>query len=190
MTINSNIVALKIPWTEERGGLQSVGLWKSGTRLGKQTRATHTQLQPVSFLKEDFLSASQLVRGCSELGRRWAPSLLRSVPWGYPASRAARAPRGGQAARRSSGSQVPMVPVSVCLACPHQPPVPVRSASTAGSAVGSVGWRLRTRGWTQRHRLWAQSLRSRSSVSLMENSDWKYHPGSASDSFHCLLLWF
>lgn len=24
----------------------------------------------------------------------------------------------------------------------------------------------------------------------MENSDWKYHPGSASDSFHCLLLWF
>ena len=33
MAIHSSILAWRIPWTEERGGLQSTGVTKSQTRL-------------------------------------------------------------------------------------------------------------------------------------------------------------
>ena len=33
MTTHSSILAWKIPWTEEPGGLQSIGLQKSQTQL-------------------------------------------------------------------------------------------------------------------------------------------------------------
>ena len=41
MTINSNIVALKIPWTEERGGLQFRGR-KESDMTKKLSAHTHT----------------------------------------------------------------------------------------------------------------------------------------------------
>ena len=40
MATHSSILAWKIPWTEEAGGLQSMGLQKSQTQLS--TRAYHT----------------------------------------------------------------------------------------------------------------------------------------------------
>ena len=38
METHSNILAWKIPWTEELGGLQSTGLQKSRTQLSNQIR--------------------------------------------------------------------------------------------------------------------------------------------------------
>ena len=38
METHSNILAWKIPWTEELGGLQSTGLQKSQTQLSNQIR--------------------------------------------------------------------------------------------------------------------------------------------------------
>ena len=37
MATHSSILAWRIPWTEEPGGLQSMGLQKSWTRLSNQT---------------------------------------------------------------------------------------------------------------------------------------------------------
>ena len=37
MAIHSSILALRIPWTEEPGGLQGMGSQKSQTRLGDKT---------------------------------------------------------------------------------------------------------------------------------------------------------
>ena len=42
MATHSSVLAWRIPWTEERGGLQSTGSQKSWTRL-KQL-STHTRL--------------------------------------------------------------------------------------------------------------------------------------------------
>ena len=42
MTTRSSILAWKIPWTEEPGGLHSMGVPKSQTRLSTQAHA-HTQ---------------------------------------------------------------------------------------------------------------------------------------------------
>ena len=40
MTSHSSILVWEIPWTEESGGLQSMGLQKSQTQLSHQTTAT------------------------------------------------------------------------------------------------------------------------------------------------------
>ena len=37
MATHSSILAWRIPWTEEPGGLQSMGLQKNRTQLGDQT---------------------------------------------------------------------------------------------------------------------------------------------------------
>ena len=39
MATHSSILAWKIPWTEEPGGLQSMGVTKSQTRLSTHARA-------------------------------------------------------------------------------------------------------------------------------------------------------
>ena len=40
METHSNILAWKIPWTEQHGGLQSTGLEKIRTQLSNQTTTT------------------------------------------------------------------------------------------------------------------------------------------------------
>ena len=45
MAIHSNILAWEIPWTEEPGGLQSLGSQKSQTRLTKQEKKTINHLK-------------------------------------------------------------------------------------------------------------------------------------------------
>ena len=42
MAIRSSILAWEIPWTEEPGGLQSMGLQKNWTQLSNQTTTTST----------------------------------------------------------------------------------------------------------------------------------------------------
>ena len=42
MATHSSNLAWEIPWTEEPGGLQSMGVTKSQTRL-KRTHTTHTE---------------------------------------------------------------------------------------------------------------------------------------------------
>ena len=60
MATHSSILAWEIPWTEEPGGLQSMGLQKSWTRLSNQTiifsHANNSKDQAVSFLKEGHRS--------------------------------------------------------------------------------------------------------------------------------------
>jgi len=41
MAIHSNIFAREIPWTEEPGGLQSMGLHKSQTQLSRPTEIVY-----------------------------------------------------------------------------------------------------------------------------------------------------
>ena len=41
MATHSSILAWKIPWTEEPGGLQSMEQQESRTRLGNKTTITH-----------------------------------------------------------------------------------------------------------------------------------------------------
>ena len=41
MVTHSSILAWEIPWTEEPGGLQSLGSQKSWTQLWKQTTETN-----------------------------------------------------------------------------------------------------------------------------------------------------
>ena len=48
MTTHSSILAWKIPWTEEPGGLQSMGLQKSQTQLSDQTKTGYGE--PASCL--------------------------------------------------------------------------------------------------------------------------------------------
>ena len=44
MVTHSSILAWEIPWTEEPGGLQSIGLQESGTSESTHTHThTHTQ---------------------------------------------------------------------------------------------------------------------------------------------------
>ena len=47
MATHSNILAWKIPWTEDPGGLQSMGVTKSWTRLSTHTsqRVEHKHAQ-------------------------------------------------------------------------------------------------------------------------------------------------
>ena len=46
MAAHSSVLAWKFPWTEEPGGLQSIGVAKSQTRLNNLTRTqTHTHVQ-------------------------------------------------------------------------------------------------------------------------------------------------
>ena len=40
MATHSSILAWEIPWTEEPGGLQSMGLYKSRTQLSNETTTT------------------------------------------------------------------------------------------------------------------------------------------------------
>ena len=44
MATHSSILAWRIPWTEELGGLQSVGLRQSWTQLSNYTTTTTTNL--------------------------------------------------------------------------------------------------------------------------------------------------
>ena len=45
MTLHSSILAWRLPWTEEPGGLQSMGLLKSWIRLRDSHTHTHTHTQ-------------------------------------------------------------------------------------------------------------------------------------------------
>ena len=45
MATYSRILAWEIPWTEELGGLQSVGLQKSQTQLSNNRRTTKKQIK-------------------------------------------------------------------------------------------------------------------------------------------------
>ena len=59
----SNILAWKIPWTEESGGLQSMGSW----RVGCDWPHTHTSLVGLfhpSLLPQCFRSTQSLEMGC------------------------------------------------------------------------------------------------------------------------------
>ena len=48
---HSSILALEVPWTEEPGGLQSMGVAKSQTQLSTCAH-THTHIQEISSLDE------------------------------------------------------------------------------------------------------------------------------------------
>ena len=56
MATHSNILAWKVPWTEESGGLKSMGLQKSQTRL--------TCMHTIETLVQLFLIGSQLAMLC------------------------------------------------------------------------------------------------------------------------------
>ena len=49
MAIHSSILVWEIPWTEEPGGLQSMGLQKTQARLNHQTTTTVTQILVKEF---------------------------------------------------------------------------------------------------------------------------------------------
>ena len=61
MAAHSSILAWKIPWTEELGGLQSMGS-QSQTRLGMHAR-THTQLLRDEVRKGDRMEIKERLRG-------------------------------------------------------------------------------------------------------------------------------
>jgi len=44
MATHSNILAWEIPWTEEPGGLQSMGLQKSQTQLSDETTTINNSI--------------------------------------------------------------------------------------------------------------------------------------------------
>ena len=46
MATHSSILAWEIPWTEESGGLQSIGSQKSQTRLSNETTTAASASQP------------------------------------------------------------------------------------------------------------------------------------------------
>jgi len=48
---HSSILAWEIPWTEEPGGPQSMGSWKSQTWLGDQTTTWMQQMNSGSYIK-------------------------------------------------------------------------------------------------------------------------------------------
>ena len=48
MAPHSSILAWRIPWTEEPGGLQSIGVSKSWTRLKRFSKHVIQKLQPPS----------------------------------------------------------------------------------------------------------------------------------------------
>ena len=66
MATHSSILARKIPWTEEPGRLQSMGLQKSGTRLNKNSAVLQeSRTQPevtVLYLGGGFSSCSRTQR--------------------------------------------------------------------------------------------------------------------------------
>ena len=62
--LHSNILAWKSPWTEEPGGLQSMG-WQNGTRLGNRAH-THKTMLGAAFLEP-------WCRRCH--AHRWPPSI-------------------------------------------------------------------------------------------------------------------
>ena len=52
---HSSILALEVPWTEEPGGLQSMGVAKSQTQLSAHMHAhTHTQRRSHPLMKPDM----------------------------------------------------------------------------------------------------------------------------------------
>ena len=51
MAAHSSVLAWEIPWTEEPGGLQSMGSQKSWTQLSARTRThTHTHTHTLSLI--------------------------------------------------------------------------------------------------------------------------------------------
>ena len=75
MATYSSILAWRIPWTEEAGGLQSIGLQKSWTRLSiwgdkfLQTRGLPLVLQSVPFPNQNFILEKVLKNLCCALER-------------------------------------------------------------------------------------------------------------------------
>ena len=77
---HSCILAWEIPWTEDPGGLQSMGLQKSGTRISDWTatnstshtsHVTHRILQsyqPIEFLVRLFWARGPVDRHCGRMG--------------------------------------------------------------------------------------------------------------------------
>ena len=49
MATHSSILAWKIPWTEELGGLQSMGLQRVGYNLETKTTTTTTKVNDASY---------------------------------------------------------------------------------------------------------------------------------------------
>ena len=56
---HSNILAWKIPWTEEPGGLQSTGLLKSWTRLSKSAATKYCRHFRERFLETELTEIFQ-----------------------------------------------------------------------------------------------------------------------------------
>ena len=52
MATHSNMLAWAIPWTEEPGGLQSMGSQKSRTQLSTQTHWCHTAVHFLADISE------------------------------------------------------------------------------------------------------------------------------------------
>ena len=55
MAVHSSILAWEIPWTEESGGLQSLGLQKSWTRLSDYTTTTYCHMSLGIFTDKEPL---------------------------------------------------------------------------------------------------------------------------------------
>ena len=71
MATHSSILAWKIPWTEEAGGLQSMGS-QSQTRLSNFTSLHSTPCKEVTYEGESATPVPFLVTGFSDsLGRSW-----------------------------------------------------------------------------------------------------------------------
>ena len=50
MAIHSSTIAWKIPWTQEPGGLQSMGVAKSQTRLSKGSQSISQSVKELSIV--------------------------------------------------------------------------------------------------------------------------------------------
>ena len=69
MATHSNIFAWEIPWTEEPGGLQSVGSWKSQTQLSNQTTTMPTSVQRIPSWENPKVGIFMVFRSDSTMGR-------------------------------------------------------------------------------------------------------------------------
>ena len=67
MATHSSILAWEIPWTEEPGGLQSMGLQKNQTHLSDQTTEQRTYIRcdrGMTSLERNFLQQLKNSQGC------------------------------------------------------------------------------------------------------------------------------
>ena len=75
MATHSSILAWKIPWTEKLGGLQSLGVAKSQTRL-----STHTQRTDLQSAQNNSSTATMIYRA---LYARYTSKVVSSMTSQY-----------------------------------------------------------------------------------------------------------